>query len=288
MISIIICSREKKRVSQLKKNIQDTIGAEFETIIIDNSENKHSITQAYNIGIDQSKFDYLCFIHEDIEFKTSNWGNILISHIDKNPQGIVGVAGGQIATKAPSSWSFVPQAQRKNFMQCGKLNTFPKNNVYETETAEVILLDGFFLSCKKEFITPIRFDDTMHGFHAYDADICLRSKANGGTNFVMYNLLIDHKSKGNPNRQWVESTKKTFEKWKHMLPIYTGTENINVSQIEQKNMIRFIRRMIKNGCSYADVVKDDFLSSLWKEINGGETITLKCKTFFYLLFRWTL
>ena len=94
MISIIICSREKTRASQLKKNIQDTIGTEFETIIIDNSENKHSITQAYNIGIDQSKFDYLCFIHEDIEFKTSNWGNILTSHIDKNPQGIVGVAGG--------------------------------------------------------------------------------------------------------------------------------------------------------------------------------------------------
>lgn len=283
MISIIICSRGKKISTLLEQNIQNTIGTEFEIILIDNSENKYFITQAYNKGIEQSKFDNLCFIHEDIEFKTSNWGNILISHLNQTPQGIIGVAGGQLATQAPSSWSVSKITRRNNFMQYGTMISFPPS--VKNKAEEVVMLDGFFLSCKKGFIDPIRFDDTLHCFHAYDADICFRSKANGGTNFVIYDLLIDHKSHGCPNRQWAEYTKKTFEKWNHMLPIYVGTENVDITQIERKNLKKFVRKMIKLGCSYSDVIEDSFLVSLWRKINNNEILTLKVSVLFYLLFR---
>ncbi len=45
MISIIICSRGEKISTLLEQNIQNTIGTQFEIILIDNSENKYFITQ---------------------------------------------------------------------------------------------------------------------------------------------------------------------------------------------------------------------------------------------------
>lgn len=131
----------------------------------------------------------------------------------------------------------------------------------------------------------VRFDDSLRGFHAYDADICFRSKANGGTNLVIYDLLVDHKSHGTPNLQWVECTKSVFQKWNHILPIYVGTENVDITQIEQKSLKKFVRKMIKLGCSYSDVIEDSFLVSLWRKINNNEILTLKVSVLFYLLFR---
>lgn len=286
MISIIICSRQKELSAQLKNNIQNTIGTEYEIIKVDNSQNEYFITQAYNKGMDASKFDYLCFIHEDVEFKSQDWGKILISHLNNNPKGIIGLAGGQIATQVPSSWSVIAQTQRKNFMQCGAMISYP-SNIGKSED-EVVMLDGFFLSCKKEFMKSVRFDDSLRGFHAYDADICFRSKANGGTNLVIYDLLVDHKSHGTPNLQWVECTKSVFQKWNHILPIYVGQEQVDINKIEKKSMLRFIRKMIKLGCSYPDIVEDPFISSLWKEVNRRTSFSLKITTLYYCLFKWIL
>lgn len=75
MISIIICSKYSKINCELEQNIENTIGnMPFEIITINNSQNSYSIYQAYNKGIKEAKYPYLCFMHEDILFHTVNWG----------------------------------------------------------------------------------------------------------------------------------------------------------------------------------------------------------------------
>ena len=74
MLSLIICSRTPKISEELEKNIADTIGCEYELVVIDNSLNKYSIFSAYNEGVKRSIGDILCFMHEDILYKTINWG----------------------------------------------------------------------------------------------------------------------------------------------------------------------------------------------------------------------
>ena len=92
MISIVICSIDSKKYEKLKKNIEETIGElSFEIIKIDNSIEKISITKAYNLGVDKSKYDILLFIHEDILFHTFNWGNILISKFKESSIGLLGI-----------------------------------------------------------------------------------------------------------------------------------------------------------------------------------------------------
>ena len=48
------------------KNIANTIGTEYELVHIDNSDPKYSIYEAYNEGVKLSKYDNLCFLHEDV------------------------------------------------------------------------------------------------------------------------------------------------------------------------------------------------------------------------------
>ena len=70
MISIIICSMNPDISAELRQNIADTIGCEYELVVIDNSRNQLSIFQAYNRGVQRSKGDILCFMHDDLLMHT--------------------------------------------------------------------------------------------------------------------------------------------------------------------------------------------------------------------------
>ena len=71
MISIIICSRKPDISDVLKQNIKETIGTDYELIVIDNSHNKYSIFSAYNEGLTLASGDVLCYMHEDLFFHTT-------------------------------------------------------------------------------------------------------------------------------------------------------------------------------------------------------------------------
>ena len=47
MLSLIICSRTPKISNALEKNIAETIGCEYELVVIDNSQNKYSIFSSF-------------------------------------------------------------------------------------------------------------------------------------------------------------------------------------------------------------------------------------------------
>ena len=93
MISIVICSKNDKKLSRIKENINRTIGCSSEFIIIDNKINKYSLANAYNIGIEKARFDIICFLHEDIEFLTEKWGVILLNKFSKHNASCIGIAG---------------------------------------------------------------------------------------------------------------------------------------------------------------------------------------------------
>ena len=67
MISIIICTTSPSITSELEENIKTTIGiSNYEIVPIYNINNEYSIFEAYNLGVDQSKYEICCFMHDDI------------------------------------------------------------------------------------------------------------------------------------------------------------------------------------------------------------------------------
>jgi hypothetical protein len=102
MISVIICSRSTNQT--LVNNIEATIGVPYEVILIDNSNNEHSICTAYNLGVKKSKYATLCFMHDDIAYQSNNWGNAVLNHFNNEQVNAIGIAGTPYYSFMPGPW----------------------------------------------------------------------------------------------------------------------------------------------------------------------------------------
>lgn len=266
MISIIVCSRKKDISNELRKSIECTIGVEHEIIIVDNSQNSYSIFEAYNIGQDLAKYPYLCFIHEDIIFLKEfvGWGEHLSQYLSQKTTGIIGIAGSCVVSKIPAPWSFFRPAKMINIIQGKRKKTgelvftkeyFPIGNT--NNLLPVILLDGVFLSMRKDVFHDICFDETLSGFHGYDLDISLQSYVAGYRNYVMYDIGVIHYSLGNMDKKYYENLISIFKKYESILPLFDGIGyeyKDSIEKIECKQIRRFCVRMLKVGMPINDVL----------------------------------
>lgn len=247
MISIIICSRSQTISSDLFENIKNTIGCNYELIVIDNSENKYSIFEAYNLGIKKSFGDFLCFIHDDIFIHTNSWGTI-INRIFKEDQqiGLIGVAGAKIKTKMPSPWWNCPEDQKVICIIQHYTNNQKEKMVSGFDNCsnitEVVIIDGVFMALRKD--DNIIFDATMRGFHNYDLNISFEYKKQGYKVVVTNQIFIEHYSVGNINEQWVKSAYKIHKKYKNSLPLKNESSVIKKGT-EIANAINFIEESVK-------------------------------------------
>ena len=245
MISIIISSYQPHYLEELKVNVENTIGVGYEIIDIQN-KGIMSICSAYNQGASKAKFPYLCFMHEDISFKTVNWSKPLISKFETDATtGIIGIAGGKYKSISPSIWlSGVAELDRINIIQHSKSKKNEYINYLPNEFEEVVCLDGVFLFTKKSIWAENKFDEfTFTNFHCYDLDFSFqvgRSKKVLVTNTV----LLEHFSTGSYDKSWIDETLVFHNKWRQNLPKGEIPDNIK-SEIEWNNRITFLLRMVK-------------------------------------------
>jgi len=249
MLSIIICSRQAILNNNLTVNIKKTIVCDHELIIIDNSKNMYSIFEAYNLGIEKSKSNYLCFIHDDILFHTIGWGNIVNRLFNENEQiGLIGVAGAKSKTKMPSAWWECPKEHKVIRI----IQHFPNNSKKKWELGfenrqneEVVAIDGVFMAMRKD--KHIHFNTKMTGFHNYDLNISLDYKKLGYKIIVTNEILIEHFSLGTLNKSWYESTSLFHKLYKNYLPLNLSGQDIYLYSINREfNLgLSFITKLIE-------------------------------------------
>ena len=177
MLSIIICSRDTEISSALKQNIMDSVGCDYELVIIDNSSNQHTIFEAYNEGVQRSNGDILCFLHEDVLFRSNNWGKIIEQYFIEDKQiGLIGFAGSHFLADSPMYWYSSPFVSQRNLNNDqGKVEEhFHEDWFGDKNQIEVVAVDGFCFFVRKSLFDIISFDEkTYKGFHLYDMDICM-------------------------------------------------------------------------------------------------------------------
>lgn len=243
MISIIICSRKKTIPKLLSVNIDKTIGCEYELIIIDNSQSKYSIFEAYNLGIKKSIGDYLCFIHDDILFHTLGWGRIL-NEIFKEDSGIglIGIAGAKSKSKSPSLWWLCPE----NHKYFNLIQHIPNSSPERWQTGfnknsieEVVIIDGVFMVLRRQ--KDLYFSKKLNGFHNYDLNISFEVFDRGYKTIVTNKILIEHFSLGKINTDWVKSAYAIHKLYNDKLPIFLDERNDK----EIQNKVWFIEESIK-------------------------------------------
>lgn len=258
MISIIICSQQTELQPEFLKNIESTVGIRHEIIPIDNSKGDYSIFQAYNLGIEKSRFPFLCFVHEDVIFHTNNWGEKVVEHLSNPETGILGIAGSDMITCVPAGWSI--SGRKMHLIQSQKGNDkseeikIPEN--FHGKSRDVILLDGVFLCMRKEISTQVKFSEHLDGFHGYDLDISLQAIASGYINKVAYDILLEHFSKGRKSKQYYINLLAVYTKWERITPLFIRRKpsEKDILDLEEKKLKMLISRMIRRGFSLNECI----------------------------------
>jgi glycosyltransferase involved in cell wall biosynthesis len=223
MLSIVICHRSPELLEQLKTNVQASIGIDYEVIAIDNRLGRFGICEAYNLGAEQARFPYLCFIHEDILFHTQAWGKILLKHFQNPKIGLIGIAGTSFYGSKIGNYASV------NFGAQHLIQHFRNNPPMHVEdypgatnVLNAVCIDGVLMACPKTVWEQTGFDQTTFtGFHAYDTDFSF-SVVQKFDVLVIRDILIEHFSQGNFDQKFLAAHEILINKWKDKLPIFSS------------------------------------------------------------------
>ncbi len=229
MISIIVCSTNEKWRENLRINIEKTINSDFEFLYIDNSQSKKGICEIYNQLAQQAKGDFLCFCHEDVEFETYDWGNIIVDFCKNPTVGVIGFAGTKNMTRFPY-WAN-KYAYESYLIQGDKnmniIYDHTLNNENNKSFSKVITLDGLCLFCRKDVWDKTKFDEkNFSEFHYYDIDFSF-SASLYFNNFVCRTIKVTHFSMGNFNKNYFDSMIIFYYKWKNYLPKQQNTKQLH-------------------------------------------------------------
>ena len=240
-ISIIVCSRNPELLSALSKNISQSIGCEYELLFKNNNSLNSSIASVYNSLTQQAKFENIIFLHEDIEFLSSNWGSIIQQILSVPSIGLVGLSGSIYKSKFPGVWS---AASKQTYRISGSkfLTDLNTNYLY----SKVTVIDGCFMATKKKIMINCQFDEKLKGFHCYDVDISLQMKDKYEV-VVANEIKFHHFSEGFQNLDWLHSSFYIHKKWQMKLPAITDALEYSNCKLEDylaaQNVYNVIHRL---------------------------------------------
>jgi hypothetical protein len=263
MISIIICSANAAELAAVTENIRSTVGVEHEIIAIDNRTARRGICEVYNEGAQRARFGLLCFMHEDIQIRTANWGRFVSGVFARDPQiGIVGVAGGGYKSLAPSGWYQLElrseERYYQNLLQAFKLDDKNEIHAYHNPHNEylskVVCVDGLWFCTRREIALKYPFDSKLLiGFHGYDLDFCLSVFPHYKI-VVTYDVLMKHASEGNFDKKWLDEMLKLHKKWSHALPLTTSDlTDGEIYFTERRAFNLLVEKMLRWGYSFWDI-----------------------------------
>ena len=229
LLSLIICSRKADVSQELKDNIAATIGCEYELCVIDNSRNEYNIFTAYNEGVRRAKGDVLCFMHEDVLFRTNEWGGGIISAFAERMVGAVGFLGGHYLPKRPCYWT-EPRMESVNYIQGETIDgCYTTRHIlhqkYRTEKTCVAAIDGVFMAIPSRLFRDgslIWDENNYSGYHFYDMDMCMQINRLGLDIVIEWNVVLEHFSCGDFNKSFIMARQIWYNKWKDYLPVVRG------------------------------------------------------------------
>jgi len=262
MISIIISSADATQLAKVSENINKTIGVPYEIISYDNAEGTCGLTKVYNESVQKATYDMLCFMHEDIEFHTNNWGDIVLSSFGKNPRlGLLGIAGRNNKSSIPGGGNSSRGTTYINVIQHYKFQDSPPKHIQLPENPvkrinRVVCLDGVWFCCPKKIAQRYPFDENLTGFHGYDIDFSL-AVGEAYEIAVTFDVLMSHFSEGNFSKEWLNAMIYIHKKRKKQLPKYLEIyPDISLEAAEKKtfkDLLRTYRDTI--GITFKDGVK---------------------------------
>ena len=202
-----------------KKHIKSSIGCSCDVFCYENY-NQHSLTEIYN----KAKKEYytensiMVYCHNDIIFKTKNWGRILLTKFNSTNYSIIGVAGSTYIPESGVWWEDKSKMVGIVEHTDGIREWVSEYSVEKKgKITDVLLIDGLFMAVDWDN-TENDFNEEYKGFHFYDVSWSFNNWLSGCDIGVTTDIRILHKSVGAVNEKWEENRKQFVNEFKDELP----------------------------------------------------------------------
>jgi GT2 family glycosyltransferase len=241
MITIIYSTHKDSDYNfNFKNHLQQTVGILDIQILEYENHNQYSLSELYNKGIRESKYNIIVCCHNDIKLE-KNWGKKLLSEFADNPEfGIIGKAGSCYFPESGVYWEKLSQTMVGQVYHHpdGQKKWLSRYSPKLPFIIPVVTIDGLFISFDKTKIKHT-FDESYGKFHFYDHGFCIPNYLDDVKIGVTTSFEITHQSVGQPNQEFWESKNKFVAKWGDKLPLDLKPESIHVPQIKRKNFKKF-------------------------------------------------
>ena len=222
IIVIFSTNLSKKDNEDFTLHIKNTIGISNYVIKYYNNNNEFSLTEIYNKGIEENYQENSIFVfcHNDIIFKTLNWGKILLRKFNyNNDYQILGVAGSTYLSENGVWWDNV-NTMHGIVEHTNGLSTWISefSNEKKGMIVPTVLIDGVFMAVDCDNIEE-RFNENYKGFHFYDISFSVSNYLKGCNIGVINDIRILHKSIGRVNELWELNRQQFITEYKDELPI---------------------------------------------------------------------
>ncbi len=264
MISFVICSVDPERQKKVVENINSTCGFEPEIFVHDNRTVNWGLCKVYNHYSERATNDIICYLHEDLYFKTPDWGKKIVDFYGENPDaGVVGFLGSQIKTKSPSPVGCDPEFEMGSLMQHSNGRSGDVIKMYTkragiSDFSRVVQIDGLCIIVPKKVWREHPFDELLFDrFHLYDLDFTVNI-SQYYKNYICHSILVEHMSEGSHNAEWYYYTKLFQDKWGDKLPM--SSIPISPSRLlrtERYTAYKFYKNVLKKGMfEYLDFAEE--------------------------------
>lgn len=195
-----------------------------------------------------AKYSILCFVHEDVLFKTTNWGGYLVDLFEANSEvGVVGIAGSSYKSRSISGWyTGVQEYDCMNITH--RIKGQDDKMIYgftdNEEEKEVVCVDGVFIVCRKAVWEGIRFNDTLlKGFHFYDIDFSVRASKQVKV-YVTGKIDMIHITKGGDfGEKWVKDALLFHDYYKNNLPVSVSKSDLPYAEyLVRKTWLNWLKK----------------------------------------------
>lgn len=213
---------------KFNQHIENTIGVKNFEILRYVNHNQYSLPQIYNQALKNYDDDNSIFVfcHNDIKFRTKNWGKILLNKFNKNPHAIIGLAGSTYFNDGvwwKDRTKMYGTVEHTNGISEWVSEYSDKiNNIQD-----VVVIDGLFIAVDPNKIKH-NFDENYGKFHMYEISFCLKNYLDDVDIGVIDDIRVLHKSMGETDKEWENNRIKLVEEYSDYFPIKLVPEKLRV------------------------------------------------------------
>jgi GT2 family glycosyltransferase len=241
MITIIYSThRDKEYNDKFNDHLVLTSGLQHVQVLPYENHNQYSLSELYNKGIGDAKYDIVVCCHNDIKLE-KGWGVKLVEDFKTNPDfGIIGKAGSCYFPESGVYWEKLTQTMVGQVYHHppGQKKFLSRYSPKLPFIVPVVTIDGLFISFDKTKIKH-SFDESYGKFHFYDHGFCIPNYIDGVKIGVTSSFEITHESVGRPNEEFYESKEKFLDKWKQHLPLDLKPTEPYVPEIKRRTFKKF-------------------------------------------------